>query len=109
MSSKIMEEVVQMIEAEVQSRPTTIDYELAYQARVAIDRIRFAIRHIEGCTTHTDQMREAGLELLDALDRLENAERRFQQRFRAPAINGKARQLRSVDAELETCPNGGRA
>jgi hypothetical protein len=109
MSSKIMQEVVQMIEAEVQSRPTTIDYELAYQARVAIDRIRFAIRHIKGSTTHTDQMRKAGLELLDALDRLENAERRFQQRFRGPAINGKARQLRSVDVELKTCPNGGRS
>ncbi|MBV9268857.1 MAG: hypothetical protein JO061_21995 [Acidobacteriaceae bacterium] len=109
MSSKVMQEVVQMIEAEVQSRSTALDYELAYQARVAIDRIRFAIRHIEEFAPRTDQMREAGLELLDALDRLQNADRRFQQRFRAPAMNGKARPIRSVDDELKTCANGGRS
>jgi hypothetical protein len=109
MPSKVMQEVVQMIEAEVQSRPTAVDYELAYQARVAIDRIRFAIRHIEEFTPRTDQIREAGLELLDALDRLENADQRFQQRFRAPTANGKARPLRSVDGELNSCANGGRS
>ena len=108
MSSEIMQEVVQMIEAEVRSRPTVADYELAYQARVAMDRIRFAIRLIEEFTPRADQVREAGLELLDALDRLEDAERHFQQRFRAPAVNGKAPQPGSSYGELKTRANGGR-
>ena len=85
MSSEIMQEVLQMIEAEVQSRSTAVDYELAYQVRVAIERIRFAIRHTEKFAPHTDQITQVGLQLLDALDRLETADRRFQQRFRPRA------------------------
>ena len=92
MPSELMQEVLQMIEAEAHSRPTAFDYELAYQARVAIDRIRFAIQHTEKFAPHTDHMREAGFQLLDALDRLESAERRFQQRFRAHAGNGEMQQ-----------------
>ena len=45
MASEMMAEILEMIEAEAHSRPTPFEYELAYQARVAIDRIRFAIRH----------------------------------------------------------------
>jgi hypothetical protein len=47
MSSEAMHEFLQTIEAEVQSRPTPIEFEMAYQARVVIDRIRFAIKHTE--------------------------------------------------------------
>jgi hypothetical protein len=54
-----------------------MEFEMAYQARIAIDRIRFAIKHTEQFAPHTDQMREAGLQLLDALERLESVERRF--------------------------------
>jgi hypothetical protein len=45
MSSEAMHEFLQTVEAEVQSRPTPIECEMAYQARIAIDRIRFAIKH----------------------------------------------------------------
>jgi hypothetical protein len=55
---------------------------MAYQARVAIDRIRFAIKHTEQFGPRSDQMREAGLQLLDALQRLETVDRRFQARSR---------------------------
>lgn len=44
-----------------------MEFEMAYQARVAIDRIRFT-----WC--------EVGLQLLDALERLESVDRRFQNR-----------------------------
>jgi len=55
---------------------------MAYQSRVAIDRIKFAIKHTEQFGSRTDQTREAGLQLLDALQRLEMVERRFQERSR---------------------------
>jgi hypothetical protein len=82
MSSEAMHEFLQTVEAEVQSRPTPTEFEMAYQARVAIDRIRFAIKHTEQFGPRTDPMREAGEQLLDALQRLETVDRRFQERSR---------------------------
>ena len=82
MSSEIMHEILQTIEEEVNSRPCAIEFEMAYQARVAIDRIRFAIKHTEQFAPRTDAMRESGIQLLDALERLETADRRFQHRSR---------------------------
>lgn len=82
MSSETMRQIVETIEAEVQSRPSAIEFEMAYQARVAIDRIKFAIRHAEQFSKPGDEMRDAALQLLDALGRLETIERRFQLRSR---------------------------
>jgi hypothetical protein len=33
-----------------------MEFEMAYQARVAMDRIRFAIKHAEQFAPHTDKM-----------------------------------------------------
>jgi len=107
MPSAIMREVLQLIEAEVQSRPTPFEFELAYQARVAIDRIRFAIQHIEKFVPHTDQMREASLQLLDALDRLDCAERRFQWRFRRVTANGNTQKVELVQTGSKPRANAG--
>jgi hypothetical protein len=82
MSSEIMHQILRTIEDEMTLRPSAIEFEMAYQARVAIDHIRFAIKHTEQFAPRTDPMREAGLQLLDALDRLETVDRRFQQRSR---------------------------
>ena len=84
-------EFLEVVEAEVQSRPTATEFEMAYQARVAMDRIRFAIKHTEQFGPRTDQMREAGVQLLAALQRLETVDRRFQERSRfcAPSRNVK--------------------
>lgn len=79
-TSELAREVYSMVEAKVRSTPSSAEFEMAYQARVAIDRIRFAINHTEQFVPRTDQMQEAGLQLLDALQRLETAERRFQER-----------------------------
>jgi type IV secretory pathway TrbL component len=54
-------------------------------ARVASDRIRSAIKHAEQFSTPADQMREASLQLLEALERLEYLDRRFQVRSRIKA------------------------
>jgi len=89
--SSVMRQILQMIETEVQSRPSAIEYEMAYQARIAIDRIRFAIKNTEQFARHSDQAREVTLQLVDALDRLETADRRFQNRFHgrcAPGMPG---------------------
>ena len=82
MLSGILRRTVEPIETEVQSRPSAAEFEMAYQARVAIDRIKFAIRHTEQFGRPCDTMREASLQLLDALERLEVLDRRFQVRSR---------------------------
>jgi hypothetical protein len=78
-----MHQFLEQIEADVHSRPSAIEFEMAYQARVAMDRIKFAIKHTEQFAPRTDTIREAGLQLLDALERLESVDRRFQQRSRS--------------------------
>lgn len=94
-----MDEIKQIINLKAQAQPTPMEFELAYQARVAMDRIRFAIKHTEQFAPHTDQMEEARLQLLDALDRLASAERRFQQRF-------GARDVLSSGPRIELAGNG---
>ena len=44
-----------------------MDFEMAYQAHVARERIRFAIKPTEQFAPRTEALREAELELLDAL------------------------------------------
>ena len=75
----------QFLEAEVRSRPSALEFEMAYQSRVAIDRIKFAIKHAEQFAKPYIHMREVGLQLLDALERLEALDRRFQIRSRIAA------------------------
>jgi hypothetical protein len=87
MRSEIMRQIVETVEADVQSRPSAIEFEMAYQARIAIDRIKFAIRHADQFGKPCDTMREAGLQLLDALQRLESLDRRFQTRSRTAALH----------------------
>ena len=85
MRSEIMHHIVETIEAEVRSRPSPLEFEMAYQARVAMDRIRFAIKHAEQFSKPCVDMRDASLQLLDALERLESLDRRFQIRSRVAA------------------------
>ena len=73
---------IKTIEADVLSRPSPIEFEMAYQVRIAIERIRFAIRHVEQFGAPCPQVRDAALQLLEALDRLETVDRRFQVRSR---------------------------
>lgn len=82
MSSEVMNQSRKSIEDEVSSRPSAFEFEMAYQARTAIDRIKFAIKHTEQFGARTEQMFEASLQLLDAVERLEILDRRFQERSR---------------------------
>ena len=87
MSSANMQQILQLIEAEAHAQPASIEFEIAYQARVAIDRIRFAIKQTEQFAPRTDPMREVGHQLLDAIEMLESADRSFQKRLRRPRLN----------------------
>ena len=80
-----MHQILESVEAEVRSRPSAIEFEMAYQARIAIDRIKFAIKHAEQFSKPCIPMRDASLQLLDALERLESLDRRFQIRSRVAA------------------------
>jgi hypothetical protein len=82
-----MQQILQLIEAATQSQPAPIEFEMACQVRVAIDRICFAIKATDQFAHHPQQRQEASLQLLDALDRLESEDRDFQRRFRkAPVV-----------------------
>ncbi len=81
MNTELAREVFAIVEAKVRSRPSPMEFEMAYQIRVAADRIRFAIKATEQFAPRPQQLREAGLQLVDALDRLESAERDFQAKF----------------------------
>lgn len=81
MKSRFAQEVFSIVEAEVHKRPAPTDFEMAYQVRVAMDRIRFAIKQIEQFPLNSGPGQETGFQLVDALDRLESADRHFQSRF----------------------------
>lgn len=81
-----------MIETEILGRPSTAEFEMAYQARVAADRIRFAIKQLEQSVSSLSVVSDVSLQLADALDRLETADRHFQQRFRCKVGNGSFQQ-----------------
>lgn len=103
MKSETLHEIIDLIESEAHSRPSPMEFEMAYHARIACDRIRFAIKHAEQFEPHTDQMREASVQLLDALQRLETVDRRFQARSRVGAGDQR------LSAERGPGPMNGRA
>lgn len=82
MSSKVMDQIKEIIDAKAQMRPTPMEFELAYQARVAMDKVRFAIRHREQWVPGPLGTVEVSLQFADTLDGLEAADRHFQKRFR---------------------------
>ena len=83
MKPQLLEEVLSLMAAAVKSQPSSVEFEMAYQVRVAIERIRFAIKATEQFAQHPEQLQEAGIQLLDALDRLEAADRDFLVRYRS--------------------------
>jgi len=97
-NTEAMQQILEQIEADVQSRPSAIEFEMAYQARVAMDRIRFAIKHTEQFAPRTDAMREAGFQLLDALQRLQAVDRRFEARSRTSSHAETGNRTRSLNA-----------
>jgi hypothetical protein len=99
MSAEVPHQIRQTVEEEVNSRSSAFEFEMAYQARTAIDRIKFAIRHSEQFGSRTDDMFEASLQLLDAVERLELLDRRFQERSRLGSWPSQTRANRDKRTE----------
>jgi len=82
MKTENARELIDFIDERAKAKSSLAAFELAYQARVAVERIRFAIKELERTTVDSASARGIDLQLLDALDRLQSAEHHFQQTFR---------------------------
>jgi len=79
-SSELAKEVFSIVEKKVISDRASMEFEMAYQMRVAGEKIRFAIKAIDEIRVGPTSAQETSLQLLDALNRLEETERRLQSR-----------------------------
>lgn len=95
-SSELAREVFALVEARIRSRPSPIQFEMAYQARIAMEQIRFAIKQVEKHLRGEHAASETSLQLADALERLQSADRHFQEQLRS---------LRAPSASAD-CENG---
>lgn len=93
MNAELLNQFLETIEAEVRSRSLGMEFEMAYQMRVVIDRIKLAVKQTEEAEGRADRIHEAGLLSLDALDRLQSVEARFQRCSRHTAPCEKQERL----------------
>jgi hypothetical protein len=68
-TSELARDVFSIVEKKIRSTPSSFEFEMAYQSRVAIDKLRFAITHIERLGSNAIALSEVNYQLLDALDR----------------------------------------
>jgi hypothetical protein len=107
MKPGLAQEVFSLME-NVWHRAPGPDFELAYKARLASDRVRFAIQATEHSCEANKELQEVRLQLLDALEVLATADRSFQRRFRMtmasnsesrrPPVVGGGRDIPASDA-----------
>jgi hypothetical protein len=89
MKTDMANEFRRQLDNEVESQPSAMCFEFAYQVKIATERIRFAIKSMECFAAHSGPALEANLQLFEALERLQSAELRFQDRwFRRQRNNG---------------------
>jgi hypothetical protein len=84
MRSEVVKEFIALIESEDKNRALPSEFEMAYEVCVATDRIRFGTKATEMSREQSELLKDAGILLLDKLDRRETAERRFQDPSRSP-------------------------
>ena len=81
MSAEMMQQIIELLQSHRATGPSPTEFEMAYQILVAAQQIRFAINHFEASGVDPKLTRIANLQLLEALDRLETAERQFRNRW----------------------------
>ena len=100
-------EVFSLIEARFNSRPSAIEFEMAYQIRVAIDCIRLVIKATDVYDDEPQLVYEAGQQLLEALERLVRAERHFQRWSRQGSSSDASKAARNnVNGKIGNFENG---
>ena len=82
MSPETTQQILELLQSHRDAGSSPTEFAMAYQILVAAQEIRFAITCIEACGVDPKLTRDANLQLLDALDRLEAAERQFRSRWR---------------------------
>ena len=93
-SSELAKEVFSIVEKKVISDRSSMEFEMAYQMRVASEKIRFAIKAMD-TVGRGPIAQEVSLQLLDALQRLEMLDHRFEVRSCGRLVNGDAREARA--------------
>jgi hypothetical protein len=104
MRSDLVNEFRRLMDNEVESRPSAMCFEFAYQGKIAMDRIKFAIKSVERFANHPGPALEANLQLLEALERLQSAERRFQDAWRRHRNGGSGESHSSSISANENSP-----
>jgi hypothetical protein len=79
-SAELAREGFSIVEKKIASERSSMEFEMAYQMRVAGERIRFAVKAMDAIGKGPVTVDEISLQLLDALDRLERLDRPFQGR-----------------------------
>jgi hypothetical protein len=86
-SSQLAKEVFSIVERKVLSESPSMEFEMAYQMKVAGERIRFALKSMDMLGL-SPTVQEVSLQLLDALERMERVDRRFQRQSSHNHSNG---------------------
>jgi hypothetical protein len=86
-TSQLAKEVFSIVERKVLSDSPSMEFEMAYQMKVAGERIRFALKSMDRIAPGAT-VQEISLQLLDALDRMERVDRRFQRQSSHNQSNG---------------------
>ena len=86
-TSQLAKEVFSIVERKVLSDSQSMEFEMAYQMKVAGERIRFALKSMD-MIAPSATVQEISLQLLDALDRMERVDRRFQRQSPHNQSNG---------------------
>jgi hypothetical protein len=105
MKPESVKEIFTLVENHVARQPSAMEFEFAYQARVAIDHLRCAIKASEQSMSQSEN-RQIAFRLLDALDRLESAETSFQQKFRSGAKPVGSRQASAPGSDMALSAKG---
>lgn len=84
-SSQLAKEVFSIVERKVLAERPSMEFEMAYQMKVAGEKIRFVLKSIDMFGLGS-VAQEISLQLLDALQRMEDVDRRFQNRCSYPEV-----------------------
>lgn len=82
-----------VVHGKTASDQASFEFEMAYQMRVASDRILFAIRALD--TIFPGKITDISVQLVEALERLQRTDQRFQRRW-----NQRSPQAREESGEL---------
>ena len=82
MTAKPFARLLSIINGQNTAHLAPVHFELAYQARLSVEKIKFVIKQLDS-SNQDARTQESILQLLDVLDRLQSADQHFQDQFRS--------------------------